>query len=81
MWHVSKNRLAIESNFPGYRGLNTQQRLQQRGFSRTVGPYENGPLPALRWQPSLRWASAFGGAATLALLSIGGTGEFLYFQF
>ena len=33
------------------------------------------------WRPTLPWAAAFGTAATLGLLSIGGTGEFLYFQF
>jgi alginate O-acetyltransferase complex protein AlgI len=35
----------------------------------------------LCWQNSLPWAIAFGGATTLGLLSVGGTGEFLYFQF
>jgi D-alanyl-lipoteichoic acid acyltransferase DltB (MBOAT superfamily) len=35
----------------------------------------------MRWQPTLPWAMAFGCAATLGLLSISGTGEFLYFQF
>jgi hypothetical protein len=40
-----------------------------------------GPFPALCWRPTTRWALAFGCAATLGLLSIGGTGEFLYFQF
>ena len=33
------------------------------------------------WRPNLAWAVAFGCAATLGLMSIGGTGEFLYFQF
>ena len=35
----------------------------------------------LTWRPTLPWAAAFGAAATLGLLSIGGTGEFLYFRF
>ena len=42
------------------------------------------PPPAprlLRWRPSLPWAVASGLAGTIALLSIGGTVEFLYFQF
>jgi alginate O-acetyltransferase complex protein AlgI len=42
------------------------------------------PPPAprlLRWRPSLPWAVASGLAGTVALLSIGGTVEFLYFQF
>ena len=33
------------------------------------------------WRPSAYWATAMGAAATLGLLSVGGTGEFLYFQF
>ena len=33
------------------------------------------------FRPTLPWAAAFGAAATLGVLSIGGTGEFLYFQF
>ena len=34
-----------------------------------------------RWRPSMPWAVGFGVAAATGLLSIGGTGEFLYFQF
>jgi D-alanyl-lipoteichoic acid acyltransferase DltB (MBOAT superfamily) len=50
-----------------------------------------GEVPArrLHWQPTLQptlqstlpWAVALGCAVTLGLLSIGGTGEFLYFRF
>ena len=36
---------------------------------------------ALRWRLSLPWAIGFGFAGAAGLLSIGGTGEFLYFQF
>jgi alginate O-acetyltransferase complex protein AlgI len=35
----------------------------------------------LRWRPTLPWAAAAGFAACLGLLSLGGTGEFVYFQF
>jgi alginate O-acetyltransferase complex protein AlgI len=38
-------------------------------------------VTAWRWQPSLPWAVGFGVAAAVGLLSVGGTGEFLYFQF
>jgi alginate O-acetyltransferase complex protein AlgI len=38
-------------------------------------------LSSLTWRPSLPWAIGFGFAAAIGLLSIGGTGEFLYFQF
>jgi D-alanyl-lipoteichoic acid acyltransferase DltB (MBOAT superfamily) len=42
----------------------------------------SGGLPRLpAWQPTLPWAVACGGAAALGLLSIGGTGEFLYYRF
>jgi hypothetical protein len=33
------------------------------------------------WQPTIPWAVAAGSAATLGLLSLGGTHEFVYFQF
>jgi alginate O-acetyltransferase complex protein AlgI len=35
----------------------------------------------IAWSPSLPWAAAFGCAAAIGLAAIGGTGEFLYFQF
>ena len=44
----------------------------------TVGP---GPLAWLAWRPSARWSLLIGAGAALALLGIGGTSEFLYFQF
>lgn len=49
-----------------------------------------GPAPALRraaapswllWQPSRAWALALGVLAAISVAAIGGTGEFLYFQF
>ena len=52
-----------------------------RAHGPALGKVLPGPLPRLAWQPTLRWAVAFGCATTLGLLSIGGTGEFLYFQF
>lgn len=58
---------------------NTQQIM--RDYAPALGRVYPGPLPSLRWQPSLRWAAAFGCAATVGLLSVGGTSEFLYFQF
>ncbi len=35
----------------------------------------------IAWSPSLPWAAAFGCAAAIGLAAIGGTSEFLYFQF
>ena len=58
---------------------NTQQIM--RLCSPTLEAVRAGPMPWLAWQPSLRWAAAIGCAAALALLSLGGSGEFLYFQF
>jgi hypothetical protein len=42
---------------------------------------EPGPIVWLRWRSTLPWAIAFGCASVLGLLAVGGTGEFLYFQF
>ena len=58
---------------------NTQQIM--RDYAPALGRIQPGPLAALRWRPSLPYATAAGFAATLGLLAVGGTGEFLYFQF
>ena len=58
---------------------NTQQIM--RAHAPALWRAVTGPWPTLIWQPTLPWALAFGAAATLALLSIGGTGEFLYYRF
>ena len=39
------------------------------------------PFNWLRWRPTPRWAIVMSCATTLAGLAVGGTGEFLYFQF
>lgn len=38
-------------------------------------------MAAWRWRLSLPWAVGFGMAVAVGLMSVGGTGEFLYFQF
>jgi D-alanyl-lipoteichoic acid acyltransferase DltB (MBOAT superfamily) len=58
---------------------NTQQIM--RGCHPTLEAVRAGPLARLAWQPNLPWAAVFGVAAAIALLSLGGSGEFLYFQF
>jgi D-alanyl-lipoteichoic acid acyltransferase DltB (MBOAT superfamily) len=58
---------------------NTQQIM--RAYAPALGRAAAGPWPSLVWRPTLPWALAFGAAATLGLLSIGGTGEFLYYRF
>lgn len=45
-----------------------------------MGQAKDG-LARLTWRPSMPWAIGMGLAAGIGLLSIGGTGEFLYFQF
>jgi D-alanyl-lipoteichoic acid acyltransferase DltB (MBOAT superfamily) len=58
---------------------NTQQIM--RAYAPALGRFATGSWPRLIWRPTLPWAVAFGAAATLGLLSIGGTGEFLYYRF
>ena len=36
---------------------------------------------ALRWSPTLAWAAAVGALAAVAVIRLGGPGEFLYWQF
>ena len=58
---------------------NTQQIMAQ--YEPALGRITPGPLPWLRWRLSLPCAVAFGFAALIGLLTVGGTSEFLYFQF
>jgi alginate O-acetyltransferase complex protein AlgI len=46
-----------------------------------LGRITPGPIPWLRWQPGMGWAIALGLGGVVAVLSMGGTGEFLYFRF
>lgn len=58
---------------------NTQEVMYR--VAPALGRIKPGPMPSLTWQPTRGWAVAMGCAATLAVLAIGGTTEFLYFQF
>ena len=58
---------------------NTQQIFVDTAPS--LDAIEPGPVAWLRWRGTLPWAVAFGCATMIGLLSVGGTGEFLYFQF
>ncbi len=58
---------------------NTQQILCR--FSPAIGPVHPGPIQRLTWRPDLAWGLATGVVACLGVLAIGGTSEFLYFQF
>ena len=58
---------------------NTQQIMAL--YEPALGRITPGPLPWLRWRLSLPSAIAFGLGALVGLLTVGGTSEFLYFQF
>jgi len=58
---------------------NTQQIFAE--YRPALGEVLRSPLTWLRWRPNPRWAIVMGCATMLAALAIGGTGEFLYFQF
>ena len=58
---------------------NTQQIM--RDYAPALGRIQAGPFQRLVWRPSLPWAMAAGAGAALAVLALGGTTEFLYFQF
>ncbi|WP_158927992.1 MBOAT family protein [Acidisphaera sp. S103] len=58
---------------------NTQQIM--RRFTPALGMIQRGPFERFVWQPTRGWAVAIGVAACIGVLAIGGTSEFLYFQF
>jgi D-alanyl-lipoteichoic acid acyltransferase DltB (MBOAT superfamily) len=58
---------------------NTQQIMNQ--FEPALGRPIANPYPRLVWRPNARWALACGAVAALGVLALGGTTEFLYFQF
>jgi D-alanyl-lipoteichoic acid acyltransferase DltB (MBOAT superfamily) len=58
---------------------NTQQIM--RHYDPALGRIQPGPFAALVWRPTLPWAIAAGLGASLGILALGGTTEFLYFQF
>ncbi len=59
---------------------NTQQIMYR--FEPTLGRIQPGPFRSvLAWRPNMVWACAIGAMLSLGVLSLGGTTEFLYFQF
>ncbi len=58
---------------------NTQEIM--RAYEPVLRNVPAGPFAFAVWQPTLRWAIVTGLGATLGVLAIGGTTEFLYFQF
>jgi alginate O-acetyltransferase complex protein AlgI len=58
---------------------NTQQIMIAYGPA--LGKIAEGPIPQLRWNESLRWSAFVGAAAAAAVMGMGGSTEFIYFQF
>jgi alginate O-acetyltransferase complex protein AlgI len=58
---------------------NTQQIM--RRFKPALGSIPAGPFEKFAWRPTRGWAVAIGVGACVGVLAIGGTSEFLYFQF
>jgi alginate O-acetyltransferase complex protein AlgI len=58
---------------------NTQQIM--RRFAPALGKIQAGSFQIVEWQMNRAWAVAIGVAACVGVLAIGGTSEFLYFQF
>jgi D-alanyl-lipoteichoic acid acyltransferase DltB (MBOAT superfamily) len=85
MWHVYAWRLDRGIVWIGGLYLivwlmpNTQQIM--RLYEPALGRILPGPFPALCWRLNLRWALVSGSAVALAAMAVGGTQEFLYFQF
>ena len=50
-------------------------------FEPVLGRPIANPYPRLKWRPDTRWAMVCGTIAALGVLALGGTTEFLYFQF
>ncbi len=46
-----------------------------------LGRIAPGPMAWLRWRPEIGWAVALGLGGAVAVLSMGGSSEFLYFRF
>lgn len=58
---------------------NTQQIMSK--FEPSLGRITTNPYKLLTWLPATRWAVIAGTLAVLGILALGGTTEFLYFQF
>ena len=50
-------------------------------FEPVLGRQIPNPYPRLTWQPNMFWAAVSGVVAAVGVLALGGTTEFLYFQF
>ena len=59
---------------------NTQQ-IMRYHFGPSLDRIAAGPLPQFAWRPNRGWAMAVGALTSIGILAIGGTTEFLYYQF
>jgi D-alanyl-lipoteichoic acid acyltransferase DltB (MBOAT superfamily) len=58
---------------------NTQQIMIE--YAPALGRILPGHFPRLRWRESIWWSAAMGAAAALTIMGMGGSTEFIYFQF
>jgi alginate O-acetyltransferase complex protein AlgI len=61
-------------------GLPNTQQIMRR-FAPALGRIQPGPFEQIAWQPNRNWAVVIGVAACVGVLAVGGSSEFLYFQF
>jgi len=61
-------------------GLPNTQQIMRR-TDPALGRILPARWPAVEWRPNWHWAVVGGATALVAILAIGGTSEFLYFQF
>ncbi|HUB13414.1 MAG TPA: MBOAT family O-acyltransferase [Acetobacteraceae bacterium] len=79
-WHSAERIVCIAMLYVVVWAMpNTQQIFAE--YRPALDEVIRSPVAWLRWRPSPRWALVMGCATTLAALAMGGTGEFLYFQF
>jgi len=64
---------------PGRRRRNLQQIMTD--YEPVLGRPIPNPNRRLTWRPDTRWAVVCGITVALGVLALGGTTEFLYFQF
>jgi D-alanyl-lipoteichoic acid acyltransferase DltB (MBOAT superfamily) len=62
-------------------GMPNTQQIMRHYFEPSLDRIAAGPLPRFAWRPTRGWAMAVGALTSIGILAIGGTTEFLYYQF
>jgi D-alanyl-lipoteichoic acid acyltransferase DltB (MBOAT superfamily) len=62
-------------------GMPNTQQIMRNYIEPSLGRVTAGPLPQFAWRPNRGWAVVVGALTSIGILAIGGTTEFLYFQF